>query len=211
MAQPTSTSMLRRARRTFGVLVILVAFVLSATGEQATAVLANTTLSNAVSPNKTATNSVSSNDGSGYQAVLEFGAAGVMAASGSTVISSPAGKAPVKVGYRQVVAGRTKGMARTRHLWVVVQPVSNHLNYPQTGPVALDAHGRWTVVTYFGLPGRLKKPEGFRLLVVSANNAANKKLKAYMSRSKKAGRYLGLDTLPTGAILVKSMSVVRKH
>ena len=113
-----------------------------------------------------------------------------------------------KVEHIQMVKGTSDHLPADSVIWVVIYIPSTDRYYPHKSSAQMEVGGKWASSTYIGQPNEV----GLKvdLVVVLANQEAQKEFEAYIAMSEANENHEGLAQLPSGAIIYERINFERK-
>ncbi|MGZ4929109.1 MAG: hypothetical protein ACXV76_12695 [Halobacteriota archaeon] len=86
------------------------------------------------------------------------------------------------------------------YLWLALYDYDANRYYPHHGPVTVS-NGQWEMTAFFGSSPR------YDITALAADKNANEILLQYQASSESSGDYPGLPALPSGCIMLASVTV----
>lgn len=113
-----------------------------------------------------------------------------------------------RVEQTETVRGSVQGLLRGQKIWsiVFVQEVARY--YPQNQPANLEASNKWSSLVYIGVPNDTDKKFDILAVVVDVN--AQDAFNTYLSEAKDKSDWIGMESLPEGAMIYDRITVTRK-
>jgi hypothetical protein len=117
----------------------------------------------------------------------------------TATITAPATNARVENSV--FVTGTAHDVGGEYSFWLTLYDYDANRYYPQNGPVAVSSGGQWEMTVPFESRGR------FDITALAADQNANEVLLLYEASSEPSGDYPGLAALPSGCIMLASVTV----
>jgi hypothetical protein len=108
-----------------------------------------------------------------------------------------------RVEHSVVVRGTSQNIGGEYWLWLALYDYNANRHYPQDGPVAVSLDGIWEMTVSFESAGR------YDITAIAADQNANEILLQYQAASLSRADFPGLPTLPSGCIMLASVTVSR--
>jgi len=123
---------------------------------------------------------------------------GIPAATITTPINN------TRVGDSVLVKGTAQNIGEKQYyLWLVLFDYNANRHYPYHGPVVVSSDGQWEMTTFFGSNGR------YDITALASDQKANGMLLEYQAASESSGDYPGLPAIPSGCVMLASVTVLR--
>ena len=89
------------------------------------------------------------------------------------------------------------------YLWLVLFDYNANRHYPYHGPVVVSSDGLWEMTAFFGSSGR------YDITALAADKNANEVFLLYQATSESSGDSPGLPAIPSGCVMLASVTVLR--
>lgn len=113
-----------------------------------------------------------------------------------------------RVDIVETVRGKSENIPKDEVIWIVVYVEKISRYYPMLAPAIMQRTGEWISTTTLG--GAEDINDKFIIIAVLADQTAQAGFNTYNTISKNNEYYPGMETLPAGATIVDSVTVVRK-